>query len=65
MDEELLTTKQVAELVSAGERTVWRWSRSGIMPAPVKIGASTVRFRRSEITAWIEARCPRVDSMAA
>lgn len=55
---ELLTTAEVAKLVNAGERSVWRWSRSGAMPAPVRIGAS-VRYRRSEILAWLAEGCPR------
>ena len=61
---ELLTTKQAAELCGIGERTFWAWSRSGLAPAPIKIGHGTrpaVRYRRSEILAWIEAGCPRVD----
>ena len=56
----LLTTRQVADLLNCGERTVWRWSRSGVMPHPVRIGGA-VRFRREEIERWIEAGCPRVD----
>lgn len=61
---ELLKSKQAAGLVNCGERTWWRWSRSGIAPAPVKIGASAVRFRRDEILDWISAGCPRVDGRA-
>lgn len=57
----LLTTRQTAELAGCGERTLWRWSRSGVCPAPVKIGGSAVRYRRDEYLAWIEAGCPRVD----
>ena len=52
----LLTTKQTAKLCGCGERTLWRWSRSGIAPAPVKIGGgirAAVRFRRDEYLAWI------------
>ena len=37
---ELLTTQQVAELMKAGQRSVWRWSRSGRMPPPVRIANS-------------------------
>ena len=59
-ESELLTTKEVAKMVNAGERTVWRWSRSGIMPAPLKIGGKAVRFRRADITAWVEEGCPVV-----
>jgi len=57
---ELLTTKQAAELLSIGERTLWRHSRSGIAPAPVKIGG-TVRYRRDDMLQWIAAGCPRKD----
>ena len=60
---ELLTTGEVARLLSCGERTVWRWSRSGAMPTPLKLNPGrqgAVRFRRADIMAWIEAGCPRV-----
>ena len=60
---ELLTTQQVAELLKAGQRSVWRWSRSGRMPPPVRI-ANSVRFRRREIEEWIANGCPRVDGRA-
>lgn len=57
---ELLRSADVAKLVNAGERSIWRWSRSGRMPRPVRIGAA-VRFRRSEILAWLEGGCKPVD----
>jgi predicted DNA-binding transcriptional regulator AlpA len=61
---ELLTTAEAARLAGISERAWWSWSRSGIAPAPVKIGLGTrpaVRYRRSEILDWIQAGCPRVD----
>jgi excisionase family DNA binding protein len=61
---ELLTTKQAAELLAVGERTLWRWSRSGLAPRPVKIGLgprAAVRFRRAELMTWLAAGCPRTD----
>jgi predicted DNA-binding transcriptional regulator AlpA len=62
---ELLTTKQAAELLNIGERTLWRWSRCGLSPPPNKIGIGprpAVRYRKSDLTEWIEAGCPRIDS---
>lgn len=56
----LITAAEAARLMDCGTRSLWRWSRSGVAPAPVKIG-SAVRYRRDEILAWIEAGCPRVD----
>lgn len=60
---ELLKTSEAARLANIGQRTLWRWSRSGLAPAPVKIGLGprpSVRFVRAEFVEWIEAGCPRV-----
>jgi len=57
---ELLTSRQAAELCGIGERTLWRWSRSGIAPAPVRLAGRTIRFRRDELRAWTKAGCPRM-----
>jgi predicted DNA-binding transcriptional regulator AlpA len=64
---ELLTTAEAARLAGVGERTFWAWSRSGIAPAPLKIGLGTrpaVRYRRGELLSWIAAGCPRTDGRA-
>ena len=55
---ELLTTREAATLCGIGERSLWRWSRSGQAPPPVKIGGTAVRYRRAELLDWIEAGCP-------
>lgn len=60
---ELLTASQAARLVSVGERTFWRWTRSGVAPAPIRIGSGlkpSVRYRRRELEAWVAAGCPNV-----
>ncbi len=62
---ELLTTIQAARLAGVSERTMWSWSRSGLAPAPLKIGHGlrpAVRFRKSELLSWIAAGCPRVEA---
>lgn len=64
---ELLTSKQAASLLAVGERTLWRWSRSGRAPAPLKIGdgpRSAVRFRRSDLLEWIANGCRPTDGRA-
>ena len=58
----LMTTREAAQLCGLGERTLWRYSRCGIAPRPVKLGPGkqgAVRFRRSDLLAWIDAGCPR------
>jgi len=57
---ELLTTTEAARLLGIGARTLWRHSRTGAAPAPVKIGG-TVRYRKSQLLIWIEENCPRCD----
>jgi predicted DNA-binding transcriptional regulator AlpA len=64
----LLTLQEAAKLCSVGQRTLWRWSRSGIAPRPVKLGRGTraaTRYRRDEILRWIDAGCPRIDGGGA
>jgi len=65
---ELLTLPQAAALCGLGQRTLWRYAHSGIAPRPLKLGQGrqgASRFRRSDILAWIEAGCPRVDGRAS
>jgi excisionase family DNA binding protein len=59
---ELLTTAEAARLLGIGERTLWRHSRSGAAPAPLKIGG-TVRYSRQELLDWVRVGCPRVDAL--
>ncbi|MCU0961377.1 MAG: helix-turn-helix domain-containing protein [Pirellulaceae bacterium] len=58
VDRELLKSTEVARMLSIGTRTLWRWSRSGKMPAPVIIADGTVRFRAADILAWVSDGCP-------
>lgn len=61
---ELLTTKETAAMCGIGERTLWRWSHSGLSPRPIKIGRglrAAVRYRRADVLRWIEKGCPRCD----
>jgi predicted DNA-binding transcriptional regulator AlpA len=48
----LLTSWDVASLLSIGERTVWKWAASDRMPKPVRLGGVT-RWMASEIDQWL------------
>ena len=54
--EELLKKPQVAELVKMGQRSVDRKSKSGLMPAGMRIGNS-VRWSKSQLLRWISGGC--------
>ena len=55
-----MTAKQAATLLGIGVSTLHRLRSSGRVPEPVKIGGS-VRWRREELKAWVDAGCPPVD----
>lgn len=41
----LLDVRQVAELLGVHQRTVWRMSAAGDLPAPIKLSERVVRWR--------------------
>ncbi len=53
---ELLTAREVARRLNIGMRTVWRWSASGELPAPVRLGKAgrVVRWKAVEIDSFLE-----------
>ena len=55
---ELINAKQLATLLSISERTLYRLKSMGELPMPVILGGS-VRWRRTEISCWIEQGCPK------
>lgn len=58
-DAALLDVRQVAAKFCCSTRHVYRLSDAGKMPLPVKLG-TLVRWRRDELTEWIDAGCPSV-----
>ena len=44
-----LTDREVAARYSVSRITVWRWSRTGHLPAPYKIGPNTSRWSAEEL----------------
>lgn len=54
----LLTEAQAAHLLSLKPRTLQMWRMRGTGPHYVKLG-STVRYRISTLSAWLDARTVR------
>jgi excisionase family DNA binding protein len=57
----LLDVRAVAALLGCSTRHVYRLADASRMPAPVRIGA-LVRWRRTDIESWLDARCPATHS---
>lgn len=53
----LMTCKQLALYLSVSPRHIATMDTSGDIPASVRLKGS-VRWRREEIDAWLEAGCP-------
>ncbi len=62
---DLMTIQRVAieTLDGCSTRHVRRLYDSGMMPAPIKLGA-LIRFRRADIEAWIAGGCKPVRAVA-
>lgn len=60
----LLTAEELAAELRLSERTVRRLDAAAKLPAPVSIGA-TVRWKRSDIDAWVLTGCPNREKFEA
>lgn len=57
---ELLNVREVSKLLGCSQRHIYRLTDAGKMPRPVKLGA-LVRWRKTELTKWLETGCPPID----
>jgi excisionase family DNA binding protein len=55
LSERLLKAREVAELLGLSPATVLDWFESGRLPG-FKLSSRAVRFRESEVLAWLEDR---------
>ena len=56
MHNKLLRRRQVEEITGIGRSSIYRLMKSGEFPQRVKVGRNAVRWRESDITAWVESR---------
>ena len=52
--EKVMTTKQAAEYLQISERTLQRWRDEGRGPKYIQPEPKVIRYRESDITAWLE-----------
>ena len=55
MEDELLTTKQVAKLLTVSQATLESWRSGGGGPRYCRIG-KLIRYRRSALQQWLDAQ---------
>lgn len=65
MPDPLMTIDQAAEYLAVPKSTLytWRTRRPGFGPRAIKLGG-TIRYRRSDLDAWIEAHAEPLDEQS-
>lgn len=53
----LVSAQMLAKRLQLSVRTLWRLRSAGKLPKPVRLGGS-VRWRVTDINAWVDAGCP-------
>jgi prophage regulatory protein len=51
-----LRDTEVAIRYGVSRPTIWRWTKNGKFPKPVKLGAGSTRWRSSDIEAWEQSQ---------
>ena len=59
----LMDSIELARLLGVVPSTVKRWSRNGVMPKGRRVGPRLLKWDRAEIQTWMDAGCPRVESI--
>lgn len=64
MTPDIMTTAEAAEYVRLGKPTLERFRVTGEGPQYCKLGGA-IRYRKSDLDAWLESRLTRSTSMGA
>jgi predicted DNA-binding transcriptional regulator AlpA len=54
--ERLLTARELSERFSVSVESILRWHRAGRLPGGFRLASRVLRWRESELDAWLEAR---------
>jgi predicted DNA-binding transcriptional regulator AlpA len=46
----------IPDIVPISHATLWRWSKDGTFPAPVRLSARVTAWEISAVRAWLDAR---------
>jgi predicted DNA-binding transcriptional regulator AlpA len=59
---QLLTTEDVARRLAISRRALFALRASEVdFPRAIRLGARTIRFRESDLAAWVAARLGEID----
>lgn len=52
----LLTCADVCKAVKVSRQTLYKWRKTAYFPQPVDVGSRVLRWRASDVQAWIASR---------
>ena len=56
MASRILRIGDVLRLTGVCRTTIWRWSRTGKFPAPIRLGSRHIGWRAEEVEEWVDSR---------
>ena len=56
MHDRLLRRRDVERITGMSRASIYRLMQQGDFPRPVKVGSTAVRWKESDIAAWIDSR---------
>ncbi len=52
----LISMAQVTEMLGVSRVSVYRWTKDGAFPSPIKLSERRVMWRQSDINSWLASR---------
>lgn len=59
LDDALLSKKDIVKVTRLGARSICRMVSDGRFPPPIRFAQNLIRWRHSDIKAWLTKRCPK------
>ena len=56
MGDRLLRRREVEEITGLGRSSIYKYMKDGKFPQRVLVGPNAVRWKASDIAAWVESR---------
>ena len=56
MGDRLMRRQEVEKITGLGRSSIYRLMQKGDFPRPVRVGPAAVRWRESEVKAWVNSR---------
>ncbi len=56
LDERIVTTSELLDVIPLDRSTIWRMARAGVFPKPIQLTESRIGWRWSAVKRWLDER---------